>query len=109
MAETPNQTDAIAALFGTAAQQAERRRDKTTRVVSGVGTLHLSVLTAKAEGVAIHGERPEILLQTAIVDARDSSAEGELIECIKRPWLRLADETFADPEFLFQFAKEPLK
>lgn len=64
-------------------------------------------LLANIAGTTAVAEQPEILLQAAIVEAKDQLAEGQLIECVKLPWLAIVREIQKDPRFLFEFAQHP--
>lgn len=52
---------------------------------------------------------PELLLQAEIVIHGDKSSEGILVRAAALPWIEIAGHLRRDPDFIFQFAKNPRK
>ncbi len=46
---------------------------------------------------------PDLLLQAAIVDVRDKTNEGQLIQAVRLPWVEIINELERNPEFLLKF------
>jgi hypothetical protein len=73
---------------------ATMRRDRQRRMAA--------VLAAQP-----HRERPEVLIQAAIVTFGDKASDGQLIVGVALPWFDILREIERNPDFLFQFAKNP--
>lgn len=46
---------------------------------------------------------PEIILGADLVDVREDTDDGQLIQYVEIPWLAIAEELARNPEFLFEF------
>lgn len=57
----------------------------------------------------VAARRPELLIQAAIVTLGDSVTEGQLVIDIAMPWMDIMREIERDPNFLYQFVKNPRK
>jgi restriction system protein len=112
MGEKKTPDDAtIAAILSTTNQQIRRRPPTPRRsvIVQAEGVSAAVFAGSLHAGVMPEHEQPSVLLQAAILNARDDTSEGQLIEYVKISWLRIVAEIRKDPDFLYRFAKEHRK
>jgi restriction system protein len=96
----PAELDGINREIGLAVEHDSAGAVSATRAPLSPGTLTLTVEDEEPQP-------PEVLLQATVTTSRGETVEGQLIQAVQLPWLRIFDEIDRNPKFLHRFAQHP--
>ena len=78
--------------------------DRTITVLTG-----LIQIEGQPVEVKVTEPAPTLVLQTTLVDLGAKTSEGQIVQAVTVPWLRIVQEIARNPDFLFEFPQDPRK